>query len=73
MTDTDRPDCPVCGQEMDLGDFVTEPDGGGPATYFYACRNDDCPETKHWVDELPGDDDEDDEDGEDGGDDGGTP
>jgi len=41
---------------MDLGDFVTEPEDGGPAMFFYVCRNDDCPETKHWVDDLPGED-----------------
>lgn len=63
MTESDstRPDCPVCGQEMDLGDWVEEPDDGGPATYFYVCRNDDCPESKHWVNELPGDEDGDDD------------
>lgn len=41
---------------MDLGNFVQEPDDGGPATYFYVCRNTDCPETKHWVNDLPDDD-----------------
>ena len=57
----DRPDCPACGQEMDLGDWVEEPKAGGPATYFYTCRNDDCPETKHWVNDRPGPDDPSDE------------
>jgi len=53
----DRPDCPSCGTKMDLGDWVEEPEDGGPATFFYVCRNDDCPQTKHWYD--PPDDDPD--------------